>query len=79
MIVVMTSWAPVFAFRNPGTKPQAAPPTKPARIARGRWMTDGRSQAKTHVARGDPADEQLPLASDVEQPRAERERHREAR
>ena len=28
MIVVMTSWAPVRAFRNPGINPQAAPPAK---------------------------------------------------
>ena len=41
MIVTMTSCAPVFAFRKPGTKPHAAPPMIPARSASGRWMKIG--------------------------------------
>ena len=41
MIVTITSWAPVRAFRKPGMKPHSAPPRNPARIASGRWMKIG--------------------------------------
>jgi len=41
MIVVITSWAPVWARSQPGMPPQMAPPMKPARIARGRCTTSG--------------------------------------
>jgi hypothetical protein len=41
MIVTMTSWAPVRAFRSPGTKPHSAPPRKPAPTASGRWTNIG--------------------------------------
>ena len=43
MIVLITSWAPVRALRNPAMPPQNAPPTSPARMARGRWIAAGRS------------------------------------
>ncbi len=42
MMVVMTSWAPVFALSRPAIPPQMAPPTMPATIARIRWNGVGR-------------------------------------
>ena len=41
MMVVITSWAPVLAFRNPGTAPQIAPPAMPARTINKRWIGPG--------------------------------------
>src|SRR5438094_405511 len=42
MIVVMTSWAPVLAFKIPGTAPHKLPPTNPARTIRARCRGPGR-------------------------------------
>ena len=43
MIVVITSWAPVFAFSTPGMPPQNAPPRTPARMT----MQDERAEPGT--------------------------------
>ena len=56
MMVVITSCAPVRAFKMPGIAPKIAPPTAPAIIASGTWMYPGPSIAKpTHKAVMPPA------------------------
>ena len=42
MMVVMTSWAPVFALSSPAMPPQTMPPITPASSATTRWMGPGR-------------------------------------
>ena len=46
MIVVITSWAPVRALRNPTSPPQNAPPSRPATSATSRWTNGGRFHVK---------------------------------
>src|SRR5579875_1888153 len=56
MIVTITSWAPVRAFRMPGMNPPMAPPTAPAITTSGMWMMAGRCHWNpTYVAAIAPA------------------------
>src|SRR3954469_19207367 len=41
MMVVMTSWAPVFAFRRPANPAQTAPASAPAASASNMWSGHG--------------------------------------
>ena len=54
MIVVITSWAPVFAFSTPGMPPQKAPPSTPARVttssASGAGTSAIHANVPTHAA-----------------------------
>ena len=82
MIVVITSWAPVFAFSTPGMPPQKAPPSTPARVTRS--SASGSGHVGDPRERADPRggggpDEELTLGADVEQAGSERERHRQRR
>ena len=50
MIVVTTSWAPVYAFRKPGMKPYASPAAMPDSTAIGMAAIGGRPAVATPVA-----------------------------
>ena len=80
MIVVITSWAPTVAFRNPAMPAQSAPASAARAIAStmcSPWFMPAHEEP-TQTDTIAP-DDVLALAADVEHAAAERERHREAR
>ena len=79
MIVLITSCAPVVAFRNPAMPAQNAPAAHAARIASTMWRTLGMSanEEPTQTAAIEPT-MYWPVAADVEEAGPERERHRQA-
>ena len=78
MIVVITSCAPVRAFRMPGMAPHRAPPRHAARIATSEVQAGRKVHREADVAGEDGAEHQLPLGTDVEQPGTEGEGHAES-
>ena len=80
MIVVITSWAPTVALRNPAMPAHSAPASIASAIA-STMCTSGREArpGRADPDRDDRPDEVLPLAADVEEAAAERERDGEPR
>ena len=70
MMVVMTSWAPVVAFRMPGMNPQMPPARNAATIAIVMWSGPGTSEVGgTDQGGREPTDDELALDPDVEHAR----------
>ncbi len=79
MIVEITSWAPVVAFRKPAIPAQAAPASEAATIGEQdvrEASASSTNETPTQFATIEP-DEVLALAADVEEAAAEREGDRE--
>ena len=74
MIVVITSWAPTVALRNPAMPAQTAPARRRAGKRAARAARARGRQPDADPDRRDGADDVLALAADVEKAAAERER-----